>query len=236
MTTTTEPAVTDLDSVLNDLIGLRQVYHKPVPVLAPAPHGVPVVCENHLPSAPDHRISEVKNLRSDNRQVLAESGVLATFSALDRESFEALWQGARDIIRKGARYDWSPKQGLVVVRALTPKPAADPNEGPKVDCPEGRVAVSGVVVSVKQVVDHFRSNRYHTAYTWKWVVCDDSGFKVWGTVPGNLTGRWLENENRYEGIEELVGKRVSFTATITRSDRDASFGFAKRPSKTEVAS
>lgn len=229
MTTTTEPAVTDLDSVLSDLISLRSVYQ---PKAAPAVQAaiqeaveaqvVPAFLLGGL-------IKETSNLRGENRQVLADHGVLAAFVALTAADFEALWQGARDVIRKGARFQWSPKQALLVVRALTPQPL---EEGPKVDCPEGRYVITGTIVKVKREEDRFHPNYYGNRapyYKYKWTVQDDRGFKVFGTVPSAF--EWSDEG---EADVYLPGKRVQFTGTVTRSDRDASFGFVKIPKKVEV--
>jgi hypothetical protein len=53
-------------------------------------------------------------------------------------------------------------------------------------------------------------------------VRDDRGFLVWGSVPAALGG-----------IEQ--GDRVQFNATVTKSDRDETFGFFKRPTKAQFA-
>jgi hypothetical protein len=47
-------------------------------------------------------------------------------------------------------------------------------------------------------------------------VMDDRGFVVWGTLPRAI-----------DGARE--GERVAFTATVTASDTDPTFGFFKRP-------
>lgn len=52
-------------------------------------------------------------------------------------------------------------------------------------------------------------------------VKDDRGFLLWGTQPTKL-------------YEAKVGSRVTFTATVQRSDRDNFFGFFKRPSQASV--
>jgi len=82
------------------------------------------------------------------------------------------------------------------------------------DAPEGRVVIEGEVVSVKVKETHFGSRLVFT-------VRDARGFLVWGTVPAAL-----------DTVER--GSKVRFTATLTRSDKDAKFAFAKRPSKAEI--
>ncbi len=83
---------------------------------------------------------------------------------------------------------------------------------PKKPAPEGRVEIEGEIVHVKLQESHYGD-------TLKMLVkCD--GFRVWSTVPSSLEG-------------EVKGRRVKFTATLTRSDKDESFAFAKRPVKAE---
>lgn len=78
------------------------------------------------------------------------------------------------------------------------------------DAPTGTVKVTGTVLSVKWTED------YGYGPTKKLVVKDDAGFKVWVTA-----GKGFD-------LAE-PGDKVEFTATVTPSDRDATFGFAKRP-------
>lgn len=77
--------------------------------------------------------------------------------------------------------------------------------------PEGRGVVTGAVVSTD-----VKENEYGTRYVM--TVLDDRGFRVWGTIPSKLGP-----------VEQ--GDRISFTATLERSDRDETFGFFKRPSQ-----
>ena len=81
------------------------------------------------------------------------------------------------------------------------------------DVSEGKQAIKGEVVSVKWQDSDFGS-------TMKMVVRVEQGWKVWGTVP--------------RAIDVKVGDTVTFTATVTRSDRDPKFGFFKRPTKAAV--
>jgi hypothetical protein len=78
---------------------------------------------------------------------------------------------------------------------------------------EGRRILTGDVISTK-----WHDGSYGT--TLKMVVRLEDGNKVWGTVPANIEP--IEADN-------LIGKRVSFSATVKRSDRDPHFGFFSRP-------
>jgi hypothetical protein len=93
------------------------------------------------------------------------------------------------------------------------------------DCPEGRIALTGVIVSTD-----LRESAFGT--TWKMLFKSDDGFKLWGTVPTALFG-WDEEFRPQVSAEEMSGKRVSFTAAVTPSSEDEKFGFFKRPTKAE---
>jgi len=80
-------------------------------------------------------------------------------------------------------------------------------------CPTGRVVVTGEVLSVKLQDGYYGS-------TWKMLVKDDRGFKVWGSIPSSL--------------DASRGCRVTFTAAIEPSNDDDKFGFYKRPTKAEI--
>lgn len=82
--------------------------------------------------------------------------------------------------------------------------------------PNGLQQVEGIVVSLKWTPGY----TYNSPSVLKALVVDDRGFKVWGSVP-----RSIINE-----IER--GMRITFEATLQRSDDDETFGFFKRPKKT----
>ena len=94
------------------------------------------------------------------------------------------------------------------------------------DCPEGRVQVTGEVIS---------TDLRQTAFggQWKMLVRDDSGFKVWGSIPSKMFDLATENGIEPHG-NSFKGKRVSFTAALQPSEDDPKFGFFKRPTKPEV--
>jgi hypothetical protein len=82
------------------------------------------------------------------------------------------------------------------------------------DAPEGRVEITGTVLSFK-----WQSSDYGDVL--KMLVQDDRGFRVWGSVPKSLDDAERES-------------RISFTATLAQSDKDSKFGFFKRPTKAAV--
>lgn len=80
---------------------------------------------------------------------------------------------------------------------------------------EGKIEITGTVI--KDDMKYYDDNARHVM-----TVVDDRGFKVWGTVPRSID------------TEVERGTRVTFTATVSKSDRDETFGFYKRPSKAQV--
>lgn len=83
------------------------------------------------------------------------------------------------------------------------------------DCPSGRMKIAGKVLSIKSQPSVYGD-------VLKMLVQHPTGFKVWGSVPRDLSdvqrNCWVE-----------------FTATVTPSDKDRSFGFYSRPVKPSMA-
>ncbi|QFP95358.1 hypothetical protein SEA_YUUY_29 [Microbacterium phage YuuY] len=108
--------------------------------------------------------------------------------------------------------------------------------------PEGRVVVTGEVVSAKAV-----EGDYGTAY--KILVKDDAGFKVWCSIPKAQADQAYDeyretHQESYtwgpdcwllgaDGTDEqgVKGRRITFTATLQPSKDDKSFAFGSRPTK-----
>jgi hypothetical protein len=88
--------------------------------------------------------------------------------------------------------------------------------GPVEDVPtgDGRTVVSGVIVGLKTV-----ESQWGTAY--KMIVRDDRGFRIYVTQPDAIG--WA-----------VRGDRVTFTARLTPSDDDPTFGFGSRPTKAST--
>lgn len=78
--------------------------------------------------------------------------------------------------------------------------------------PEGREKVTGTIKSEKTVESDYGT-------TFKMVVEDDRGFRVYGTIPSAILH------------EVKVGDRVEFTAALKQADGDRTFGFYSRPTK-----
>lgn len=81
-------------------------------------------------------------------------------------------------------------------------------------CPIGRTQITGHILSTK-----LQQNIY--GGTFKMLVKDDRGFKIWGSVPSIFD-------------QPQRGDRVIFFANITPSDDDEKFGFFKRPTRALI--
>lgn len=95
--------------------------------------------------------------------------------------------------------------------AATPRPDATTAAAaaPKTRVPEGTdVTIAGVVLKMANKETDYGVRTVMT-------VLDDRGFKVWGTVPKDIT------------VE--VGDRLTFVADLQQADGDPYFGFFKRP-------
>ena len=55
------------------------------------------------------------------------------------------------------------------------------------------------------------------------ILVSDEGYKLYGSIPNTL----LQDYD----ISEMKGLRITFDATVERSDSDKYFGFFKRPTK-----
>ncbi len=85
------------------------------------------------------------------------------------------------------------------------------------------IVITGEIVSIK-----WRDSDWGGDY--KITVKDDRNFRVWGTAP-----RAILDAVAVGTIEAaLKGARVEFTANVTASDDDETFGFFKRPRKASV--
>lgn len=88
--------------------------------------------------------------------------------------------------------------------------------------PEGRVRdIKGTITKIVNKGDkHFPE--------WKMTVATDEGWSCWMTIPAaHLTFAGYPLHQKVTSLE--VGDEIVFTATVTRSDRDALFAFGKRP-------
>lgn len=119
-------------------------------------------------------------------------------------------------------------------RATKTKPAV-----PAIPRDLGRVEVAGTVISAE-----YRDTDYGS--TPKMLLETDEGWRLWGTVPEAIfSAADVEQTEKLEAAgaergdwEPLVtyirGRRVTFYASVTRSDDDETFGFFSRPTKATL--
>ncbi len=93
---------------------------------------------------------------------------------------------------------------------------------------EGTITVTGRVLSTRWHDDE----RFGS--TLKMVVRDDRGFKVWGSVPRFHHEGPCSPSCTHNAFGVDAGDRITFTATVTRSERDETFGFFKRPRRAAL--
>lgn len=133
-----------------------------------------------------------------------------------------IWHVVRDIASKASDVALSEKQGALIERwgaeqaqkALdaSVEAAADEVEPEAVECPEGKLELTGEVLKVKWQDSGFGGQLK--------MLVECGGFKVWGTVPA--------------AIAPERGDFVRFNCSVERSTDDPSFGFFKRPTKAQI--
>jgi len=102
----------------------------------------------------------------------------------------------------------------------------------KAPVPAGRQELTGNVVKAA-----WHESAYGTTLKLTVKVETDAGmFLVWGSCPAAIEDAFHARGVFDDGglAAYARGLRLRFTATVTRSDRDESFGFFKRPSKASV--
>lgn len=130
----------------------------------------------------------------------------------------------QDIRSRFIQYGTLSSKQIELLRTLK-KRADERAQEIMIEAPEGRFEVTGTVLST-------RVEQSPYGETCKMLVKVDTAagsWKTWGTVPKSL---WYERHpNGSETFVDLKGRRIKFTATVKRSDRDSSFSFFSRPSK-----
>ena len=166
--------------------------------------------------------AEVYAGKQKAQRILADKGLSALWDiafAQDRKGFAYEENTITDIVGKLVRYGSVSDKALAFAESLLGKigkraeiaaqRAAEQEAA--APCPTGRIVVTGTVLSTKGQDSPW-------GYTIKMLVRDDSGFKVWCTVPVNDSS--LDK-----------GDRISFTVSVEPSRDDPKFGFGKRPAK-----
>jgi len=162
-------------------------------------------------------VRQAKEVLAAQASLIAEHPIVGELLALSSEGIADV-RGS-DFLRSLA--EQVARKGTLSERQIDALPSAlgryrDALEAiPETPLTEGRQALSGTIVSFKEV---------ESAYGWtlKMLIRLDDGNKVFGTCP--------------RGIDDAdCGDRVQFTATIQRSKNDPHFGFYSRPAKAAKA-
>jgi len=112
--------------------------------------------------------------------------------------------------------------------AFATKLLAD-EDAPKETIEEGKRVISGTVIKVD-----YRETQWGAGYKISVKLDDGSGI-IWGSIPAKVedAARVLFNDAHCAGdFEDVIkGAAITFSSTITRSDKSTDFGFFKRPTK-----
>lgn len=133
--------------------------------------------------------------------------------------FDVLTDMAQKLFKWGSLSDkqvaFAIRLGREVMEQAQPKD--EPEQQTLVPVVEGNgITIEGTVVST-------RWEQFWEKYNM--LIEDDRGFRVWGTVPSAMY---------VLDVAHCKGARVRFVANVTKSDKDESFGFFKRPRKLGI--
>jgi hypothetical protein len=189
-----------------------------------------------LATADFHRMRKAAELDRAEHKILTAWNAYRTEHPTDWAALDASENGfVRNVLAKGRRYgNLSDRQFEAIVTAV----ARDATRAAEIaarpveilaNVPTGTVTIEGEILTTKWQESQYGS----TLKMLVKVETDGGAFKVWGTVPASLHGTWDTLSGAYVG-EASRGDVVSFTATVTRSNDDASFGFFKRPRAARI--
>jgi len=146
------------------------------------------------------------------------------------------------MLDKAAKYDISPKQAALIAKLLDERAQGITRQAERKREQDERKANAkpvptgqGIVIEGTIVKTYWQDNDYGGSL--RMIVEGDDGWRVWGTLPTSLMSQeqWDADGNHIgfaPGADE--GDRVQFTANVTASDDDPTFGFAKRPRKATI--
>lgn len=159
------------------------------------------------------------------RDLISEDNFLMDLwtKAFDKELTEKQIAAAAAAVNRRAQ--WAAEKAAEALRKSALPPA-----------PSGKVEVTGTVVKVSYKENGFGGS-------WKMIVEGPEGWRVWSTVPAKIIDAAMEEQEardssadeEYVGWSDfIVGRKITFTATLEPSESDASFAFAKRPTKVSL--
>lgn len=156
------------------------------------------------------RVVKVREERTAKAAAFAAVAPELVEALATREGFDFLGSLADQLRSKGELTERQVEAARKALAIEAERQAAEETAEP---VPTGRVQVTGLVVSLKT-----QDTRYGTTY--KMLVLDDRGFKVFGTEPSSLS--------------PAKGDRVTFMAALEPSGDDPKFGFFSRPTKAAI--
>lgn len=169
-----------------------------------------------------HARMKIHALRTEFLATRPELAAVVEQRNVNRENFSLF---VNDVLAKLDQYgSLSERQVECVFQSIkrdaewATRRQAEKESPPVTAAPEGRVAVEGIVLSVKSQPNPFN---YYGGETYKMLLKLSCGNKVWLSIPSS------QNVN-------IKGASVKVTATFERSKDDQHFAFGKRPSKMEV--
>jgi hypothetical protein len=209
-----------------------------------------------MDSAEFHRLRKAAELdRKEQNIRKAWQAFMEGWSTIDWASLYASENSfVADVLRRGRMYgSISERQLNAICEALVKDAEREARpvepETPMVPVPVGRYQFTGTILTIKSQDSDFGP----TLKMLVQVTTDEGRYKVWGTFPKALEGEWGCNAhlvpassdeyhsgghrfNCAQGYINGAGKgdTVRLTATVSRSDRDETFGFFSRPTKAEV--
>jgi len=169
---------------------------------------------------------ELQAGRAKAQAFLADSGISAAWDVYvsddgDTRAHEIVSDIVGKLIRYGSISDAQAAFISKLLKQIEDAPAIAAARKAEADAadpvPEGRIAITGEVLTVKVMETRF-------GLVQKMLVrASDGGYKLWGSVPSSIAD------------DVQVGATVTFTATLQPSPDDAKFGFYSRPSKASIA-
>jgi hypothetical protein len=179
-----------------------------------------------LSAAYDIYAADFDSLPKDPKTIVDRPEIRDEFGDIVQEAYK--YSGSlfyeentiRDIVSKFVRYGSINENQMSLVRTLVERiPERDKRraeweaqraaeKAAAAPCPKGRVKIEGIVLKTET-----RENQWGVRETM--LVKANEGFIVWGSIPSNAV------------VEKDC--KIVFIATVTPSDDDPKFGFAKRP-------
>ena len=190
--------------------------------------------ESDLTKSQFQALREEQRLNTDRTKKSAKIAAVLQANPGLESCFDSNNSFVQDVLNRLHKYgELSERQIAAVLKAVkrdadwAVKKAADAKAMESAaDAPTGKVTVTGEILSVK-----IQETMYGSSL--KMVVKTEAGWKLWVTVPTSILSYRLSSVG---GGDNLPGKTVTLTATVTPSDDDPKFAFGKRPSKAKLVS